>query len=126
MRSRSNSTIGSILESARRNSRRFSLVPFISNRSESIDLENQIEVNEVNEEMIQIKKECEIRDFRRQRRDIMRTKNLSVSSYHSPTYDSIPYEAMGVVVIAVFICFVIVCLYFAELEIESYNNSAQN
>ena len=51
MRTRSNSAFGAIIESARRTSRRFSLGP-VNNRSETIDLETQIEAVKENKEVL--------------------------------------------------------------------------
>ena len=123
MRTRSNSTIEAILESARRTSRRLSLGPLINNRSEATDLENQTETTQVNLELLQIRKECGKRERRRKKRNIIRTKSLSVSSYHNPTDETIPHEAMGAAVVLIFIAFVITCLYFAEFEIATYEDS---
>ena len=113
------------MESARRTSRRFSLGPLVNNRSETIDLENQTETTQVNLELLQIRKECGKRERRRKKRDIIRTKSLSVSSYHNPTDETIPHEAMGAAVVFIFIAFVITCLYFAEFEISTYKNVDQ-
>ena len=117
MRTRSNSAFGAIIQSARRTSRRFSLGP-VNNRSETIDLETQIEAIKENKEVLKIRKECQRKEIRRKRRDFNRSKSLSVSSYHHTTYDTIPHEAMGVAVVLLFIAFVVICLYFAELEIQ--------
>ena len=123
MRTRSNSTIGSIFQSARKNARRLSLAPIISSRSETIDLENQIEATQINEEIIQIRKECIIRDVRLQKRDSFRKKSLSK---YLENEESIPLEEMGTIVILFFICFVVTSLYLAELEITAYKNAELN
>ena len=125
MRTRSNSTIGNIFQSAKKGARRLSLAPIISNRSETLDLESQIQEVEVNEEIIRIKQECVIRDVRRQRRDFNRKKSLSISKYLE-NEESVPYEEMGTIVITIFILFVITCLYFAEIEVAAYKEALQN
>ena len=124
MRSRSNSAFDSLIQTARRASRRFSPRAWINNRSQTIDLELQV-VPEVGE----IRRECRKSELQRKLResrirDILRRRSLQSSN--TSAYDNVPYEAMGTVVALLFVLYVILCFYYAEPEDTAYEASGQN
>ena len=124
MRTRSNTKFNSLIQSAKRASRRFSPRAWINNRPQTIDVELQV-VEEIDE----IRKECRrsevLRKLRESRiRDILRRRSLSSSN--TSYYDNVPYEAMGTVVALLFVVYVILCFYFAEPEDQAYEASGQN